>query len=75
MPAYLVIHPREQHRDDLRIAADDLALRFEAGWAVLSDSNGVCLAIPAGQGASIQRDDEEPGQDEEPSSAARTLNK
>lgn len=58
MPAYLVIHPREQHRDDLRIAADDLTLRFEAGWAILADSNGVCLAIPSGQGASIQRDDE-----------------
>lgn len=57
MPAYLVIHPREQHRDDLRIEADGLTLTFEAGWAVLSDSNGICLAIPSGQGASIQRDD------------------
>lgn len=61
MLAYLVIHPREQHRDDLRIQADDLTLTFEAGWAILADSNGVCLAIPSGQGASIQRDDEEPG--------------
>lgn len=60
MPAYLVIHPREQHRDDLRIQADDLTLRFEAGWAVLADGNGVCLAIPSGQGASIQRDDGPP---------------
>lgn len=58
MPAYLVIHSREQHRDDLRISADDLTLTFEAGWAILADSDGVCLAIPSGQGASIQRDDE-----------------
>lgn len=58
MPAYLIIHPREQQRDDLRIEADDLTLHFEAGWAVLADSRGVCLAIPSGQGASIQRDDE-----------------
>lgn len=60
MPAYLVIHPREQHRDDLRIQADDLTLTFEAGWAILADTNGVCLAIPSGQGASIQRDDGPP---------------
>lgn len=58
MAAYLVIHPREQQREDLRIEADDLTLRFEAGWAILADSNGVCLAIPSGQGASVQRDDE-----------------
>ncbi|MFJ4785143.1 hypothetical protein [Streptomyces sp. NPDC088794] len=57
MAAYLVIHPREQHRDDLRIQADDLTLTFQAGWAILADSDGVCLAIPSGQGASIQRDD------------------
>jgi hypothetical protein len=58
VPAYLVIHPREQHRDDLRISDDNLTLHFEAGWAILADNNGICLAIPAGQGASIQRDDE-----------------
>ncbi len=57
MPAFLVIHPREQQRDDLRIEDPDLTLTFEGGWAVLADSNGVCLAIPSGQGASIQRDD------------------
>ncbi|WP_055693382.1 hypothetical protein [Streptomyces prasinopilosus] len=58
MPAYLVIHSREQQRDDLRLSDPDLALRFEAGWAIFSDAQGDCLAIPAGQGASIQRDDE-----------------
>lgn len=61
MPAYLIVHPREQRRDDVLIEADDLALRFEAGWAILADTKGVCLAIPSEQGASIQRVDEEPG--------------
>lgn len=61
MPAYLIVHPREQRRDDVLIQANDLTLRFEAGWAVLSDTKGVCLAIPSDQGASIQRVDEEPG--------------
>lgn len=68
MAAYLVIHPRDQHRDDLRICGDDITLHFEAGWAIFTDSQGVCLALPAGQGASIQRDDEpsELGPDEGP---------
>lgn len=66
MPAYAVIHPREQHRDDLVIDGDDLTLTFTAGWAVLSDSHGPCLAIPCGQGAHIQRvdDPEEPAPQE-----------
>ena len=59
MPAYLVIHPRDQKRDDLLIEDPALTLSFEAGWAVLADSKGVCFAIPSGQGASIQRVDEE----------------
>lgn len=65
MPAYLIVHPREQRRDDVLIEADDLTLRFETGWAILADSQGVCLAIPSEQGASIQRVDQpaEPDQD------------
>lgn len=59
MPAYLITHPREQKLDDLVIEDPTLTLRFEAGWAVLEDERGVCLAIPSGQGASIQRVDEE----------------
>lgn len=74
MPAYLVIHPREQRRDDLRLSGDDLTLRFEAGWAIFTDSQGDCLAIPSGQGASIQRDDE-PMPEEEPGDSAPALNK
>lgn len=65
MPAYLVVHPREQHRDDLRIEDPELTLTFEAGWAILADNDGVCLAIPSGQGASIQRDDQPLEQAEE----------
>lgn len=74
MPAYLVIHPREQRRDDLRLSGDDLTLRFEAGWAIFADNQGDCLAIPSGQGASIQRDDE-PLPDAEPADSPTTLNK
>ncbi|EFE65770.1 predicted protein [Streptomyces viridosporus ATCC 14672] len=74
MPAYLVIHPREQRRDDLRLSGDDLTLRFEAGWAIFTDSQGDCLAIPSGQGASIQRDDE-PLPEEEPADNTPALNK
>ncbi|MEU2566616.1 hypothetical protein [Streptomyces althioticus] len=59
MPAYLITHPRDQKLDDLVIEDPTLTLRFEAGWAILSDEQGVCLAIPSGQGASIQRVDEE----------------
>lgn len=58
MPAYLIVHPRDQRRDDVLVEDDDLTLTFQAGWAVLVDSKGVCLAIPSEQGASIQRVDE-----------------
>ncbi|GGV37135.1 hypothetical protein GCM10010293_40830 [Streptomyces griseoflavus] len=74
MPAYLVIHPRDQRRDDLRLSGDDLTLRFEAGWAIFTDSQGDCLAIPCGQGASIQRDDE-PLPEGELTGGAQALNK
>ncbi|MFF9624270.1 hypothetical protein [Streptomyces griseosporeus] len=59
MPRYLIVHPRDQRRDDVLVEGSDLELFFTAGWAVLSDTGGVCLAIPSGQGASIQRVDEE----------------
>jgi hypothetical protein len=66
MPAYLVVHPRGQQKDDVLVEDDDLTLTFEAGWAILRDGKGPCLAIPSGQGASIQRVDEEPDEAEEP---------
>ncbi|MFF3928266.1 hypothetical protein [Streptomyces hirsutus] len=71
MPAYLVIHSRGQKRDDVLIEGDDITLDIQGGWAVLSDSRGVCLAVPSGQGASIQRVDEE----EEPAGSPTALNK
>ncbi|SDL27956.1 hypothetical protein [Streptomyces indicus] len=66
MPRYLIVHPRDQKRDDVLIEDPALTLHFDAGWAVLTDTQGVCLAIPSGQGASIQRvDDEEPAPQKE----------
>ncbi|MFI8206885.1 hypothetical protein [Streptomyces sp. NPDC085937] len=59
MAAYLITHPRDQKLDNLVIEDPALTLRFEAGWAILADEQGVCLAISSGQGASIQRVDEE----------------
>lgn len=59
MPAYLVRHPAEQRREDVLLTDSDLVLRFEGGWAVFSDPSGICLAIPSGQGAHIQRVDED----------------
>ncbi|MDH6224347.1 hypothetical protein [Streptomyces sp. MJP52] len=59
MPRYLIVHPRTQSGDDLVLEDPDLALRFEGGWAVFTDGQGVCLAVPAGQGATIQRVDEQ----------------
>lgn len=70
MPAYLVIHPRGQKKDDVLIESDDVTLSIQGSWAVLSDSDGICLAIPSGQGASIQRVD-----NPEPADGQATLNK
>lgn len=61
MPSYLVVHPRGQRKDDVLVEGDDVTLTIQGSWAILTDSNGICLAIPSGQGASIQRIDEEPG--------------
>ena len=57
MPAYLVQHPAEQRREDILIEDADLTLAFQDGWAVFTDAQGVCLAVPNGQGAHIQRVD------------------
>ncbi|CAL9650111.1 hypothetical protein [Streptomyces sp. enrichment culture] len=66
MPAYLIIHPREQRKDDALIEGDDLRLAVADGWAVFIDQHGICLAIPAGLGAQIQRVDEQQEPDQEP---------
>lgn len=59
MPRFLIVHPRDQRADDILIESPDLELTFQHGWAVLVDSQGPCLAIPGGQGATIQRVDEQ----------------
>lgn len=58
VPAYLIVHPREQRREDVHIEGDDLTLTVTDGWVVFSDRAGICLAIPAGLGAQVQRVDE-----------------
>jgi hypothetical protein len=65
VPRYLIIHPREQRKDDALIEGDDLHLAVTDGWAIFTDQHGICLAIPTGLGAQIQRVDE-PQDTEEP---------
>lgn len=59
MPAYLIQHPAEQRREDILIEDAHLTLAFQDGWAVFTDAQGVCLAVPSGQGAHIQRVEDE----------------
>ena len=66
MPSYLIQHPAEQRREDILIEDDSLTLAFAYGWAVFTDDQGVCLAIPAGQGAHIQRVDQDSDEQAEP---------
>ena len=64
MPAYIVQHPAAQAREDILIEDPELELAFAYGWAVFTDVDGVCLAIPAGQGAHIRRVD--PDEEQQP---------
>lgn len=63
MPRYLIVHPREQRKDsskdDVLIEDPHLTLTVTDGWAVFTDQHGICLAIPTGLGAQIQRVDEQ----------------
>ncbi|WP_209494670.1 hypothetical protein [Streptomyces sp. PvR006] len=66
MPSYLVRHPAELRREDVLVEDDTLELAFTGGWAVFTDDKGICLAIPSGQGAHIERvDQEEPAPQKE----------
>lgn len=58
MPAYVIIHPAGQRRDDLVLQDEPLTIEFNGGWAIFSDGNGICTAIPAALGARIERVDE-----------------
>jgi hypothetical protein len=66
MPAYLIQHPAEQRREDVLIEDDELTLTFTGGWAVFIDPDGVCLAIPSGQGVHLQRVDSTAEEQTEP---------
>ncbi|MGW1015589.1 hypothetical protein [Streptomyces niveus] len=68
MTAYLISHNKGA-RSDIFIEDPELTLTFENGWAVFRDRlslerGSVVLAIPAEEGVSIQRVDED--QDAEP---------
>lgn len=66
MPAYLIVHPAGQHRDDILLEDDPLTVEFADGWAIFRDGDGFCTAIPAALGARIQRVDEPQPPDREP---------
>lgn len=66
MPAYLIVHPREQRKDDVLVEDPHLALTVADGWAIFTDHQGICLAVPAALGAQIQRVDEDQDPDQEP---------
>ena len=59
MPRYLIIHA-ERRREDLLVEDPALTLDIRDGWAILTDTRGIALALPAEHVASIQRVDEEP---------------
>ncbi|MGW4834773.1 hypothetical protein [Streptomyces globisporus] len=63
MARYLIRHPGKA-RDDILIEDNPLTLTFTGGWAIFTDADGTCLAIPAEAGAHIERVDEP--QDHEP---------
>ncbi|WP_051734162.1 hypothetical protein [Streptomyces griseus] len=65
MPAYLIRHPGKAN-EDILIEDDPLTLTFHGNWAVFTDTNGSCLAIPAEAGAHIERVDQPQPQDHEP---------
>lgn len=57
MPAYLVTHTQGQH-GDIRIEDAMLTLEVTSQWAIFTDGQGIALALPTEQVASIQRVDE-----------------
>ncbi|UPZ27634.1 hypothetical protein MUK60_07280 [Streptomyces sp. LRE541] len=66
MPAFLIVHPRDQRKDDVLVEDPHLALTVADGWAVFTDEHGICLAVPAALGAQIQRVDEDQDATPEP---------
>ncbi|MFJ6073695.1 hypothetical protein ACIQFU_23110 [Streptomyces sp. NPDC093065] len=62
MPAYLVTHS-ETRRGDVLVEDPHLTLTLTDRWAQLSDQDGIVLALPVEQIASITRIDQ---QDDKP---------
>ncbi|WP_327307988.1 hypothetical protein OG730_34955 [Streptomyces sp. NBC_01298] len=62
MPRYLITHPKGKQGEDILVEDPDLTLTFQGGWAVLSNPQGPCLALPAHAGATITRIDEPEGE-------------
>jgi hypothetical protein len=58
VPAYLIRYPQGERSEDTLVEDQSLTLNFEHGWAVFSDANGFCLAVPCSKGASIERFDD-----------------
>lgn len=63
MPRYLIAYPKGKGEDILAEDAD-LTLTTDGAWAVLTDPQGPCIAVPAHAGATITRIDEP--QDQQP---------
>ncbi|KPC94969.1 hypothetical protein ADL27_11615 [Streptomyces sp. NRRL F-6602] len=57
MPAYLIT-PAENRGGEMLIEDDALVLTLTEQWARWSDADGIVLALPVEQIASIQRVDE-----------------
>jgi len=60
VPRYLITHPKGKQGEDILIEDPDLTLTIQGEWAILSDPQGPCLAVPAHAGATITRIDEQP---------------
>lgn len=59
MPSYLITHPKGQQGEDILVEDPYLTLTIQGSWAVLTDQQGICAAVPAA-GAIITRIDEQP---------------
>lgn len=56
MTAYHVLFP-DRPGDSMAVDGDDLTLTTNGSWALITDTNGIALAIAAGPGITIQRID------------------
>lgn len=58
MPAYLIQHAAGQ-RGDMLIEDPALTLNIRDGWAILTDDQGIAVALPTEHVACITRVDED----------------